>query len=110
MDTSSESAARASLLKMTSGMSQKEREDFNDAIYGIIKFAKDEMSKPNGAMTREEASAMLEGKTAKEIIELHKSLARKKASSALYSLNGAFTRAGAPIRARPPRTFRASRA
>ena len=45
MDTSSESAARASLLKMTSGMSQKEREDFNDAIYGIIKFAKDEMSK-----------------------------------------------------------------
>lgn len=57
---------------------QKEREDFNDAIYGIIKFAKDEMSKPNGAMTREEASAMLEGKTAKEIIELHKSLARKK--------------------------------
>lgn len=78
MDTSSESAARASLLKKTSGMSQKEREDFNDAIYGIIKFAKDEMSKPNGAMTREEASAMLEGKTAKEIIELHKSLARKK--------------------------------
>ena len=78
MDTSSESAARASLLKMTSGMSQKEREDFNDAIYGIIKFAKDEMSKQNGAMTREEASAMLEGKTAKEIIELHKSLARKK--------------------------------
>lgn len=78
MDASSESAARASLLKMTSGMSKRQLEDFNDAVYGIVKYAKGEMSKPEGAITREEAGAMLDGKTAAEIIELHKKIVRKK--------------------------------
>lgn len=44
---------------MTDNMSQKEREDFNDAIYGIVKFAKGEMPKPDGAIARKKANAML---------------------------------------------------
>ena len=78
MDASSESADRVSLLKMTDNMSQKEREDFNDAIYGIVKFAKGEIPKPDGAIARKKANAMLGGKTAKEIIALYKSLPREK--------------------------------
>lgn len=84
MDTSSESGGAASLLKMTSGMSQKEREDFNDAIYGIIKFAKDEMSKPNGRDDAGRGERYARRQNRKGDNELHKTWQQQKASSALH--------------------------
>lgn len=80
INAQSEASAKASILKLTEKMTPEELEEFNNAIYGIMATVKndiDHSDNPDRQLS-ECINKIIDGKTANEILILHKKLLEQK--------------------------------
>lgn len=84
IDASSDASLRKSLINMSRGMSENEIKDFNNAIYGIIALVTNDIPKSENRtdIAIKKVRAMLNGKSAEEVLELYEHLAQKESNFA----------------------------
>ncbi len=80
INAQSEASAKASILKLTEKMTPEELEEFNNAIYGIMATVKNDIDHSDNPDRQlgECINKIIDGKTAKEILILHKKLLEQK--------------------------------
>lgn len=84
IDASSDASLRKSLINMSRGMSENEIKDFNNAVYGIIALVTNDIPKSENRtdIAIKKVRAMLNGKSAEEVLELYEHLAQKESNFA----------------------------